>query len=95
MSSWLPMVGVAKAFAFSLVCGFLGVSCAFKVAIDLLTIAAGKSLPVSSDDEDHTDYLVWPRDRFRLVAQILIGLICCACFMALSYFLALRAFATD
>ena len=94
MFSWFPMIGLAKTFAFSLICGFLGVVCAFKLALDLLSVAVSGRLDVSTEDDEGA-YLVWPRDRFRISVGILVSLIFCVVFMGLSYFLALRAFANS
>ncbi len=88
----LPVMGLATTFLLSLICGCAGVACAFRIALDVLVVAAGDSLDQSSPEDGGGPYRVWPRDRFKIAAEILILAIFVAVFVGLSYVLARRAF---
>jgi hypothetical protein len=87
-----PDMGLATTFLLSLVCGCAGVACAFRIALDLLVVAAGDSLDQSSPEDGGGPYRVWPRDRFKIAAEILILAIFVIVLVGLSYALASRAF---
>jgi hypothetical protein len=89
MFSALPALGLATTFALSLICGCVGVACGFRLALDVLVVAAGESLA----SEDDASYWTWPRDRRKLTARMALltmGAVFC---VILSYWLASQVFA--
>jgi hypothetical protein len=91
--SSLPTLGLATTFVLSLGCGFAGMACVFKLAIDVLVVAAGESMDPSSPDDGSRSYWTWPRDKIKIAAQMTGLLILAVVFMGLSYMLASRFFA--
>jgi hypothetical protein len=91
--SSFPTLGLVTTFVLSLGCGFAGMACVFKLAIDVLVVAAGDSMDPSSPDDGGRSYWTWPRDRIKIAAQMLGLLILAVVFMGLSYVLASHFFA--
>ena len=80
-------------FLASLLFGFFGAACVFKLASDLLVAAVGESLNRFSDLGPHGTRWIWPRDRGKLVAYSVAAMVVGAACFGLSYILAMRAFA--
>jgi hypothetical protein len=88
----IHVLGLAATFLASLFCGFVGAACVFRLAINLLVVAAGESLDLSSDRREGRPLWTWPRDRGKIVAVSLVAVMIGAVFFGLSYVLATRAF---
>ena len=85
------VMGTATAFFAALICGFVAAACVFKFALNLLTVAAGKSMNLFPDAGEGR-YWEWPRDRFKIVAQSTALAVGAVLFLGLTYVLAGQAF---
>ena len=86
------MLQLTATFLGSLLFGFLGTACVFKLAQDLLVVAAGNGLNPMFDNDADRRIWTWPRDRRKIVANSLAAAMIGALCFGLSYFLAIRAF---
>jgi len=82
-------MGPATAFLAALLFAFLALICAYKIALNLLTFAAGESF---SPEESGARDWSWPRDRKKIVGQSLALGLAGAVLLAVTYACALRAF---